>query len=103
MDLGCQGNPNLHTPRLDAFATQGMRFTDACAPAPVCSPTRAAILSGQSPARLHLSNHLPHQNRFTPEDSKLLPAEMRDHLPLEQVTIAERLRDDGGYATAFIG
>ncbi len=103
MDLGCQGNPHLHTPRLDTFSTEGMRFTDAYAPAPVCSPTRAAILTGQSPARLHITNHLPHQDRFTPENSKLLPAEMLDHLPLEQVTIAERLRDDGGYATAFIG
>lgn len=103
MDLGCQGNPHVHTPRIDAFATEGMRFTDAYAPAPVCSPTRAAILTGQSPARLHLTNHLPHQDRFTPEDSKLLPAEMTDHLPLEAVTIAERLRDDAGYATAFIG
>jgi N-acetylglucosamine-6-sulfatase len=103
MDLGCQGNPNLHTPHVDAFASQGLRFTDAYAPAPVCSPTRAAIMTGQSPARLHITNHLPHQDRFTPEDSELLPAEMLDHLPLEHVTIAERLRDDGGYATAFIG
>jgi arylsulfatase A-like enzyme len=103
MDLGCQGNANLHTPHIDAFAKQGMRFTDAYAPSPVCSPTRAAIMTGQSPARLHITNHLPHQDRFTPEDSKILPAEMRDHLPLEHVTIAERLKNDGGYATAFIG
>jgi arylsulfatase A-like enzyme len=102
MDLGCQGNAHLHTPHIDAFAGQGMRFTDAYASAPVCSPTRAAILTGQSPARLAITNHLPEQARFTPEDSKLLPAEVRDHLPLEAVTIAERLKD-GGYATAFIG
>lgn len=102
MDLVCQGNPNLHTPHVDAFAKQGMRFTDAYAPAPVCSPTRAAILTGQSPARLHITNHLPHQDRFTPEDSKLTPAEMLDHLPLEHVTIAERLKEEG-YGTAFIG
>ena len=103
MDLGCQGNANLRTPHIDAFAKQGMRFTDAYAPSPVCSPTRAAIMTGQSPARLHITNHLPHQDRFTPDDSKFLPAEMRDHLPLEYVTIAERLKNDGGYATAFIG
>ena len=60
-------------------------------------------MTGHSPARLHLTNHLPHQNRFTPPESKLLPAEMRDHLPLEYTTIAERLRDEAGYATAFIG
>jgi arylsulfatase A-like enzyme len=103
MDLRCQGNLYLDTPNIDRFASQGMRFTDAYAPAPVCSPTRAAILTGQSPARLQLTNHLPEQARFTPAKSKLLPAEMGDHLPLEQVTIAERLKNDAGYATAFIG
>ena len=103
MDLGCQGNPHLKTPNIDRFATEGVRFTDAYAPAPVCSPTRAALMTGHSPARLHLTNHLPHQDRFTPPESKLLPAEMRDHLPLEYTTIAERLRDEAGYATAFIG
>ena len=103
MDLGCQGNAHLKTPNIDRFATEGVRFTDAYAPAPVCSPTRAALMTGHSPARLHLTNHLPHQDRFTPPDSKLLPAEMRDHLPLEYTTIAERLRDEAGYATAFIG
>lgn len=103
MDLHCQGNANLKTPHIDALAGQGMRFTDAYAAAPVCSPTRAAIMTGQSPARLHITNHLPHQDRFTPEDSRLLPAEMLDHLPLEHVTLAERLREEAGYATAFIG
>lgn len=103
MDLGCQGNKHVVTPNVDALAKQGMRFTDAYAPAPVCSPTRAALMTGHSPARLHLTNHLPHQDRFTPKESKLLPAEMRDHLPLEYTTIAERLRDEAGYATAFIG
>ena len=103
MDLACQGNPHLHTPNIDKFASQGIRFTDAYAAAPVCSPTRAAILTGHSPARSHITNHLPHQDRFTPKNSKLLPAKMKDHLPLESVTIAERLKQDAGYATAFIG
>lgn len=103
MDLGCQGNPNVHTPHLDRFATQGIRFTDAYASAPVCSPTRAAVLTGLSPARLRLTNHLPHQDRFTPDDSKLLPARMTDHLALDHITFAERLKDEAGYATAFIG
>jgi len=103
MDLGCQGNENLHTPNIDALARDGIRFTDAYAPAPVCSPTRAAIMTGQSPARLQITNHLPHQDRFTPKDSKILPAKMLNHLPLEHVTLAERLKEDAGYATAFIG
>ncbi len=103
MDLGCQGNENLHTPNIDALAKDGIRFTDAYAPAPVCSPTRAAIMTGQSPARLKITNHLPHQDRFTPKDSKILPAQMLNHLPLKYVTLAERLKQDAGYATAFIG
>ncbi len=103
MDLHCQGNANLTTPNIDALAREGVRFTDAYAAAPVCSPTRAAIMTGKSPARLHITNHLPHQDRFTPEDSRLLPAEMLDHLPLKHVTLAERLRGEAGYATAFIG
>ena len=103
MDLGCQGNKNLHTPNIDNLAKEGMRFTDAYAPAPVCSPTRAAIITGQSPARLQITNHLPHQDRFTPKDSKLLPAKMLNHLSLESETLAERLKIDAHYATAFIG
>ena len=103
MDLGCQGNKNLRTPNIDNLAKGGMRFTDAYAPAPVCSPTRAAIITGQSPARLQITNHLPHQDRFTPKDSKLLPAKMQNHLSLESETLAERLKKDAHYATAFIG
>ena len=103
MDLGCQGNKNLRTPNIDNLAKGGMRFTDAYAPAPVCSPTRAAIITGQSPARLQITNHLPHQDRFTPKDSKLLPAKMLNHLSLESETLAERLKKDAYYATAFIG
>ena len=102
-DLGCQGNKNLRTPNIDNLAKGGMRFTDAYAPAPVCSPTRAAIITGQSPARLQITNHLPHQDRFTPKDSKLLPAKMLNHLSLESETLAERLKKDAHYATAFIG
>lgn len=102
MDLACQGNPLVDTPHLDRLAEQGMRFTSAYAAAPVCSPTRAAIMTGKSPARLRITNHIPDQPRFTPEDAKLQSAPMRDHLPLEEVTLAERLLD-AGYRTGFFG
>ncbi|MDA1247826.1 MAG: sulfatase [Planctomycetota bacterium] len=102
MDLACQGNKLVETPNIDRFAKEGVRFTDAYAAAPVCSPTRASILTGLSPARLHITNHIPDQKRFIPKDAKLLPAPMINHLPLEHVTIAERLRD-AGYRTGFIG
>ncbi len=102
MDLSVQGNKAVRTPNVDRFASQGMRFTDAYAAAPVCSPTRAAIMTGLAPARLHLTNHTPDQKRFTPEDAKLQPAPMRQHLGTEYRTLAEGLKE-AGYATAFIG
>lgn len=102
MDLACQGNRLVETPHLDRLAAQGMRFTDACSAAPVCSPTRAAIMTGKSPARLRITNHIPDRPQFTPPDARLLPAEMLDHLPLEEVTLAERLKA-AGYATGFFG
>ncbi|MBL7154537.1 MAG: sulfatase-like hydrolase/transferase [Phycisphaerae bacterium] len=102
MDLRCQGNERLDTPNIDRLASQGMRFTDFYAAAPVCSPTRAAIMTGQSPARLGLTNHAPDRASFAPKNAKLLSAETLDYLPLNHVTIAERLKE-AGYATGFFG
>ncbi len=102
MDLRCQGNERLDTPNLDRLAQQGMRFTDAYSAAPVCSPTRAAIMTGQSPARLGLTTHIPDRPQFAPKDAVLLSAKTLDHLPLEHVTIAERLKQ-AGYTTGFFG
>ena len=102
MDLHCQGNKRLDTPNIDKLASQGMRFTDAYAAAPVCSPTRAAIMTGQSPARLRITNHLPDREQFQPENAKMRSAQTLEHLPLEHVTLAERLKE-AGYATAFLG
>ena len=59
MDLHVQGNERLDTPSIDRLASQGMRFTNGYAAAPVCSPTRAAILTVLSPARLHITTHIP--------------------------------------------
>lgn len=102
MDLGCQGNELVATPNLDRLASQGMRFTDAYAAAPVCSPTRAAIMTGQAPARLNITNHIPDREQFMPKDAKLLSARTLDYLAPKYVTIAERLKA-AGYATAFMG
>ena len=102
MDLHCQGNDRLDTPNIDRLASQGMRFTDAYSAAPVCSPTRAAIMTGQSPARLGLTTHIPDRPQYRPKDAKLLSAKTLKALPLEHVTIAERLKE-AGYATGFFG
>ncbi len=101
-DLHCQGNKRLHTPNIDRLATQGMRFTDAYAAAPVCSPTRSAVMTGLAPARLRITNHISNRD-FTPKNAKLAePRDTRKHLALEHVTLAEALKQ-AGYATGFIG
>lgn len=102
-DLHGYGNERVDTPHLDQLAKEGMKFTDAYAAAPVCSPTRAAMMTGQSPARLHLTNHAPgHPDGFALPGSNLHEAEWTRHLPLSAVTIAERL-SAAGYATAHVG
>ena len=58
-DLGCYGSTFYETPNIDRLAGQGMRFTNAYAACPVCSPTRAGIMTGKYPARLHLTDWLP--------------------------------------------
>ncbi|MHC4546763.1 MAG: sulfatase-like hydrolase/transferase [Planctomycetota bacterium] len=102
MDLHCQGNERLDTPNIDRLTLQGMRCTDAYSAAPVCSPTRAAIMTGQSPARLGLTTHIPDRPQYKPKDATLLSAKTLSHLPLEHVTLAERLKE-AGYATGFFG
>jgi arylsulfatase A-like enzyme len=99
-DLGCYGSTFYETPNLDRLAKQGVRFTDAHAACNVCSPTRASIMTGKYPARLHLTDWLP--GRPDRPDQKLNRPVILQHLPLEEVTIAEALKD-GGYATAFLG
>ncbi|MFP6899420.1 MAG: sulfatase [Opitutales bacterium] len=100
MDLACQGNKLVETPHLDHLAKQGMRFTDAYAAAPVCSPTRCAVLTGQAPARIGLTTHLP--GLFFPKDERPQPAKLIPQLNTGHVTIAERLKE-AGYASAFLG
>ena len=99
-DLSCYGRKDQPTPNLDALAAQGMRFTSAYCAQPICSPSRAALLTGKCPARLHLTNFLP--GRADAPSQKLLQPVIEGQLPLEETTIAEVLRE-AGYATACIG
>jgi len=55
-DLSCFGSQYYETPKIDALCAEGMKFTQAYAAAPLCSPTRASLMTGQAPARLHLTN-----------------------------------------------
>jgi len=87
-ELGCYGNKFNETPNLDKLAREGMRFTEAYAAAPVCSPYRAALMTGQYPARVGITDYL------RPNDAK--------HLSTDYVTIAEML-GRAGYATGIIG
>lgn len=100
-DLGVYGADLQETPNLDRFAAGAMRFTQAYAASPVCSPTRASIMTGKHPARLGMT--IWHEGAVSPpRDRKLLPAPSVENLPLAEITIAEVLRD-AGYATGHIG
>ena len=80
IDLGCYGSKFYRTPHLDRLATEGMRFTQAYSACPVCSPTRAALMTGRYPARLHLTDYLPGQ--LDKPQFKLRRPEFRQNLPL---------------------
>jgi arylsulfatase A-like enzyme len=99
-DLGCQGSTYYQTPNIDRLAKEGVRFTDAYAACAVCSPTRAAVLTGKYPARLLLTDWLP-AGRWNP-NAKLREGRFVRALPVEELTLAEALRE-GGYRTASIG
>jgi arylsulfatase A len=99
-DVGCYGSKYYHTPQIDRLATTGLRFTDAYAVCPVCSPTRASILTGRYPARLHLTDFL--YGRPDRPDQRLLKPNVLRQLPLEEVTLAEALKT-AGYATGHVG
>jgi arylsulfatase A-like enzyme len=99
-DLSCYGRQDQPTPRLDRMAAEGLRFTCAYCAQPICSPSRAGILTGKSPARLHLTTFLP--GRPDARSQMLLHPPIRMQLPLEETTLAEYLKA-AGYVTACIG
>lgn len=102
-DLGCYGSDFFETPVIDSLAESGLRFTDAYSSCPVCSPTRASLLSGKSPARIQFTGHITAIGRHRyPEHGRIIPPQDRMYLPLEEVTIAEALQP-AGYRTISIG
>ena len=111
MDVGFNNTESFYeTPNLDQLSAEGMTFTNAYAACPVCSPTRASIMSGKYPARLNTTDYfgapqpdgiLKNMNAHWLK-KPLLPAQYIDRLPHEEVTIAEALKE-AGYATFFAG
>src|SRR5687768_858209 len=91
-DLGCYGHPSIRTPNLDRMAAEGMKFTDFYAPAPVCTPSRAALLTGRLPTRSGMAS----------DTHRVLFPDSTGGLPGDEVTLAEVLKERG-YATACVG
>ncbi|MBI4602964.1 MAG: sulfatase [Planctomycetes bacterium] len=91
-DLGCYGHPTIRTPSLDRMAAEGARFTQFYCAAPVCTPSRAALLTGRLPVRSGMCS----------EKRRVLFPDSADGLPDDEVTLAEALKTKG-YATACIG
>ena len=98
-DLACYGSTFYETPNIDRLAAMGVRFTDAYTPNPVSSPTRAAIMTGKYPSRVGITDWIPGDD---PKHEKLRGPEDLHQLPLEEVTVAEILKEQG-YKTFFAG
>lgn len=96
-DLGSYGSDFYETPHIDRLAEEGVRFTDAYAACPVCSPTRASIMSGKYPATVGVTDWIGAHTK-----GKLIDAPYIDHLPLEEKSIAASLKE-GGYDTWHVG
>lgn len=99
-DLSCYGNPFHKTPHLDALARKGMRFTQAYTASPICSASRAALMTGKHPARLHLTNYLV--GLRTDSLSPVLPAVYNHYLPSNEVTMAQLISKEG-YKSGIVG
>ncbi len=98
-DLGCYGSTFYESPNIDKLAQSAIKFTDAYAAGSVCSPTRAALMTGKHPARIGITDWIPGRGD---KGHKLKTPPILDQLPLEEYTMAEAFRDNG-YSTFFAG
>ncbi len=97
--LGCCGNSFYETPNLDHLAAQGILFSNSYGSGPVCSPSRASVMTGKYPARLHLTNFIPGSE---PDNPKLLTPNWRKFLSQEETTIGNAFQNNG-YVTGHFG
>jgi arylsulfatase A-like enzyme len=104
MDLSCQGSSFYESPNIDSLARDGMLFTDAYAACPVCSPTRASLMSGKYPARVGLTHYIggPDHCKNGSEKGKLLSAPYVPFLSTEEKSMATAFKENG-YKTWHIG
>ena len=98
-DFSCYGSKFYQTPTIDSLAREGIMFTNAYSSCTVSSPTRASLMTGKYPARLHLTDWISGWNYGR---AKLSIPEWTKYLPLEEKTVAEYLKE-AGYATWHIG
>jgi arylsulfatase A-like enzyme len=96
-DVASYGSTFYETPNIDRLAVGGVRFTQFYTASPVCSPTRASIMTGKHPARLQITNWIGGEQK-----GRLLQAEYARQLPLEEITIGDAFAE-AGYATGYIG
>lgn len=101
-DVGCFGSEFYETPNIDALCASGMKFTNGYAACPVCSPTRASIMTGRHPVRVDITDWIPGRATSSVKEARFQHVHDRDNLALSEVTIAEVLKE-AGYATFFAG
>ena len=98
-DLGYSGSAFYETPNIDKLSKESFQFTNAYAASPVCSPSRASIMTGKHPARVNITDWIP---GLDPQNRALLGPKDLHNLPLEEITIAEKLKESG-YNTFYVG
>mgnify|MGYP000265039437 CR=1 FL=1 len=98
--IGCYGSNFYETPNIDELSKSGIRFSNAYSAASICSPTRAAIMTGKYPARIDLTDFIP--GNFPKNKPLLSPENWQKFLPLDEVTIGEKM-EEYGYSTGFFG
>lgn len=101
-DLSCTGSTFYETPHIDRLAADGMRFTDAYASCPVCSPTRASVMTGKYPATVGITDWINWTGSLHPAKGRLIDVPYLKNLPTSEYTVAAALKD-AGYATWHVG